>query len=91
VEVAVYRIASEALTNVIRHAHASNCSLDLVAQGSQVCMVITDDGIGLGDDAVAGVGLLSMRERAEELGGACTVADLTPTGTRVEMRLPIVS
>ncbi|HEX9505503.1 MAG TPA: GAF domain-containing sensor histidine kinase [Acidimicrobiia bacterium] len=91
VEVAVYRIASEALTNVIRHAHASNCSLDLVAQGSQVCMVITDDGIGLGDDVVAGVGLSSMRERAEELGGACTVADLTPTGTRVEMRLPIVS
>ena len=72
---AAFRIASEALTNVVRHAAADPrhraCST-AVRRGS--CVEVTDDGRGIGPDVVAGRGTLSMRERAAELGGALTVA-----------------
>jgi len=75
VEVAVYRIAQEALTDVARHAHARTCHvcLSLDRDSSLLELEITDDGVGMPEGRRAGVGLSSMRERAEELGGRCDV------------------
>ena len=91
VEVACYRIVQEALTNVARHAHARTCHVRLlVDRGSGVLEVeITDDGVGISGGRVAGVGLSSMRERAEELGGTLTVERRPEGGTRVLARLPL--
>jgi len=88
VEVAAYRILQEALTNVVRHAAASECVIRLKLDG-ELELEITDDGAGLPDDRRAGVGLSSMRERVVELGGTCVV-EPSPTGdTRVLARLPL--
>ena len=70
VEVAAFRIAQEALTNVVRHAQARRCELRLVLD-DDLRLEISDDGIGLPAVPRAGVGLTSMRERAEEVGGMC--------------------
>ena len=93
VEVAAYRIAQEALTNVVRHAEATHCTVRLSLEGdapTALCLDILDDGVGLPDGHSTGVGLLSMRERAEELGGSCTVERGADGGTEVHARLPIV-
>jgi signal transduction histidine kinase len=91
VEVACYRIVQEALTNVARHAHARACLVRLlVDRRSDVLEVeITDDGVGISGSRVAGVGLSSMRERAEELGGTLAVEPGSEGGTRVLARLPL--
>jgi signal transduction histidine kinase len=88
VEVAVYRIAQEALTNVARHARARNCVVHL-AVDSGVSVEIDDDGVGIPTGRNAGVGLSSMRERASELGGSCVVQSVPEGGTRVLVRLPL--
>ena len=90
VEVAAYRIAQEALTNVLRHAAARTCvvTLSYDEQAALLTVEVTDDGCGLPSDRRAGVGLTSMRERAEELGGSCTVEALPDGGTRVRATLP---
>ncbi len=88
VEVAAYRIVSEALTNVVRHAGASRCTIRLVSHASALEVEVTDDGVGIGEDVSAGVGLLSLRERAEELGGRCEVSCPEVGGTRVWAWLP---
>jgi signal transduction histidine kinase len=92
VEVACYRIAQEAMTNVARHAGARNClvRISLDAEAGVLDLEVTDDGIGLPEDRRAGVGLSSMRERAAELGGTCAAQSLGPAGgTRVLARLPL--
>ena len=91
VEVACYRIVHEALTNVARHAHAKSCHVRLsVDRGAGMLQVeITDDGVGMPGERVAGVGLSSMRERAEELGGTLAVEPDSEGGTRVLARLPL--
>jgi signal transduction histidine kinase len=88
VEVAAYRIAQEALTNVVRHAGARRCVIRL-SLGGALELEITDDGMGLPADHPAGVGLTSMRERAAELGGTCAIEALPGGGTRVLARLPL--
>jgi len=93
VEVAAYRIALEAFTNVTRHAHATTCDIGLSLEGgeppSALCVEITDDGRGLPPGHRAGVGVTSMRERAVELGGECVIERSPAGGTRVQVRLPI--
>jgi signal transduction histidine kinase len=88
VEVAAYRITLEALTNVARHAHAHNCTVHLAVNGA-LELEIVDDGVGLSPEHRAGVGLASMRERAAELGGTCSVERLPAGGTCVRACLPI--
>lgn len=89
VEVAAYRVVSEALTNVSRHAHAGHCTIRLSRSGGQLAVSVTDDGRGIGADVVAGVGLRSLRERAEELGGHCEVRCPDGGGTEVRAWLPM--
>ncbi len=88
VEVAIYRITAEALTNVVRHAAAATCRVRL-AVADRVELTISDDGRGLPSDVVAGVGLLSMHERAAELGGECAVTSTPGAGTTVRVWLPM--
>ena len=92
VEVAAYRIVLEALTNVIRHAQATHCAIrfSLSQNGSQsnLQIEVIDDGVGLPRDLRAGIGLRSMRERAEELDGKLIV-ESQPSVTRVWAILPI--
>ena len=88
VEVAAYRISQEALTNVVRHARAQSCVVRL-AVADEMMLEITDDGVGIPEEHAAGVGLFSMRERAAELGGTCTVERAPEGGTRVLVRLPL--
>jgi signal transduction histidine kinase len=90
VEVAAYRIGTEAMTNAVRHAGAAICSLRLVG-GEDLTVVVEDDGRGLPPERRAGVGLASMRERAAELGGECRVESRPGGGTRVVARLPLAA
>ena len=89
VEVAVYRISAEALTNVVRHAGAKSCTVRLTV-AERLELEISDDGCGIAAAARAGVGLISMRERAAELGGACQVAPAQGGGTSICVWLPLV-
>ena len=91
VEVAAYRIAHEAVTNVVRHATASSCKLSLSvdSDGCELIVVVDDDGQGITDNRRSGVGLHSMRERAAELGGRCDIGQRPGGGTRVYAALPI--
>jgi signal transduction histidine kinase len=93
VEVAAYYIAREAITNTARHARARSCRVHLALQDGpervELRLEITDDGVGLPDERHLGVGLSSMRERAEELGGKFSAESPPEGGTRVLARLPL--
>jgi signal transduction histidine kinase len=92
VEVAAYRIASEALTNVSRHAAARSCRVGIgLDPAGNLLVEVEDDGIGIPPHAVGGVGLAAMRERAVELGGTCDAATGIRGGTRVRARIPVGS
>lgn len=92
-ESAAYRITTEALTNVARHAHAHAATVSIIVTtglgGEMLDISIEDDGLGLAPDHLAGVGLASMRERAAELGGTCSIERRPLRGTRVHARLPL--
>lgn len=90
VEVAVYRIAAEATANALRHSGASEVVLTARREGEALTVAVTDDGCGLDGPRAGGVGLRSMEERAEELGGRCLVTPRPGGGTRVEAYLPLV-
>ena len=88
VEVAAYRIAMEAVTNAERHSDADACTVRLRRDDGVLQVLVRDTGSGLAATPGVGVGLTSMKERAEELGGSCTVTSGPGTGTVVEARLP---
>ena len=90
VEVAAYRIAREAIINTVRHADARECQTTLEVTGSELTVTVEDDGIGIGQVRSSGVGLTSMRERTEELGGSFEVGATKPTGTRITATIPLV-
>lgn len=83
----LYRIAQEALTNVARHAQATQVTIQLNARGRRVVLSVTDDGRGLPADGGAGMGLRIMRYRARMMGGELLLERVDPTGTRVTCRL----
>lgn len=89
VETAVYRIALEAITNAARHSCAQCCTVHLSVVGTELQVEIADDGVGIPVEYRAGTGMISMRERARELGGSFDVRRADDGGTRVCARLPI--
>jgi len=93
--IALYRIAQEALANVARHAEASSVTLRLLGQGSSLQLIVTDNGKGFDLNEVTrlrgaghGLGLISMRERSELLGGTFTVESASNEGTTITVTIP---
>jgi len=90
----IYRIVQEALNNVVKHAHASGASIHLAGSGDLIELLVSDDGIGFSQEAVAqrdgrrGVGLSSMRERAESTGAVFHCLSGSPRGTRIQVSWP---
>jgi signal transduction histidine kinase len=91
VEIAAYRIALEALTNVIRHAHARSCRIRLIRASEMLTVEVVDDGIGLPADYTPGVGVSTMRERAAELGGSCLITSPPSGGVQTLVQLPLLT
>jgi signal transduction histidine kinase len=87
----LFRIAQEALQNIVKHSHAKAASMELKARGGQVLLRIVDDGIGITPEQHhrGGMGLASMRERVWALGGTCQVTSGPRKGTIVEASVPI--
>ncbi len=88
VEVAAFRIASEAMTNVSRHSEATRCQVGIAVNGSFE-LTVSDNGHGTGRSTKRGVGLTSMRERAAELGGTCAITSRPEGGLLVHAVLPL--
>jgi signal transduction histidine kinase len=88
VEVAAYRIATEALTNAVRHAQASRCTIRVTADGS-LHVEVSDDGRGLPSPITPGLGLSSMAERTAEVGGNFEVESVPGAGTTIRAELPL--
>lgn len=96
VETAAFRIVQEAVRNAIRHGRATQVCVDLSLQPDGLIVTVTDDGSGfdpetveMADGVPKGMGLLSMRERAELLGGELFVKAAAGTGTSLSVRLPV--
>ncbi|GAA4819419.1 sensor histidine kinase [Nocardioides caeni] len=89
-EIVVYRVAQEALTNVVRHADASRVDLSLLRIGSDLVLEVADDGRGLGGtpEQVAGTGMAGMHDRAALVGGAVEMTT-GQRGTTVRLRIPV--
>lgn len=95
VQLAIYRIVQESLTNVVRHARASRAVVAVRADGGSYVVTVSDDGVGLDGRSPeekpteGGRGLLGMRERAELLGGALETGRSSLGGLEVTARIPI--
>ena len=90
VEVAAYRIATEAITNVVRHARATRCQVRLERTDGALTVEVVDDGAGLPEPLVPGVGTRSIVERATEIGGTASVRRRADrSGTVVQACLPL--
>lgn len=90
-ETHLFRIAQEALTNVARHAGATNVLMELQRTGDEVSLRIQDNGRGLQTGAVnrrGGLGMIGMRARAQSLGGSATVRSDKGTGVLIEVKVP---
>ena len=90
VEVAAFRIASEAMTNVARHSGASRCRVDLELDVT-LGLTVSDNGRGSARPVGGGVGWTSMTERAAQLGGSCTISSRSDGGLVVRAVLPLES
>jgi two-component system sensor histidine kinase UhpB len=89
IELAVYRIAQEALTNAVRHSHASEVTVSLRCRGGDLLLSVKDSGEGLGERVSAGGGLTGMRERAMLIGAELDIESSPGAGVAVTLRLPL--
>ncbi|MFJ9388886.1 sensor histidine kinase [Nocardioides sp. NPDC101246] len=87
-ELVIYRVAQEALTNVVRHAHAATAELSLCKVGDKVVLTVSDDGRGSAA-LVAGAGISGMRERALLVGADLSVTSTPGRGTTVRLEVPL--
>jgi signal transduction histidine kinase len=96
VETACFRIAQEALTNVVRHARATDAAVTLRKEGSILVLSVKDDGVGFDHEALqrrapraATLGLLGMQERAHAAGGVLEIHSRISKGTEIRLKLPL--
>ncbi len=91
--IAIFRIAQEAMTNIIKHARATEADLSVVVNDSDLTMTIRDNGVGVGLSrarASGSHGLLSMRHRVQALGGTWSMSPgIDGKGTEIQVRLPL--
>ena len=93
-DIALYRIAQEALTNAVRHAGSSNISLVLERRETEIVLLVEDDGHGFDAEKLKKpdrLGLPGMRERAEMLGGSLRLESSPGSGTTLIVEVPIVA
>ena len=88
IEVAAYYVASEALANTAKHAHASHIEMSLERRDTGLLLEIRDDGVG-GADPTGGSGLLGLRDRVEALGGSIRIQSQPGNGTSITVELPL--
>jgi signal transduction histidine kinase len=93
VELAAYRIVQEAITNVGKHANATQCHVHLTHLDDRLLIEVEDDGVGFVEDTdrpiiARGLGLISVRERASRLGGTFNILSTPGQGTRLIVSLP---
>ena len=86
---AAYRVATEAMTNVLKHAEASQVDVRVERRDDRLVLRVVDDGVGIGPSAGVGVGMSSMSERALELGGRFECLSASPHGTEVRAEIPV--
>jgi signal transduction histidine kinase len=91
VEVAAYRVAQEAMTNVVRHSGASRCTVHVDATDGELQVRVQDNGTGVVRPRPGGVGLASMHERAAEIGGRLDLVAVPGSGTTVALHLPLAA
>jgi signal transduction histidine kinase len=93
VEQDLYLVLREGLMNIARHSHASVANVTLTQTDNEVRGSLTDDGVGfdLNQSANQGVGLSSMKERIEKLGGKLEIQSSPGTGAKLSFRLPLVA
>jgi signal transduction histidine kinase len=95
IEVCIYRIVQEALTNVARHSGASVCTVSIIRRERTLHLLIEDDGYGIDPEIIRapdvrrGLGLVGMRERAQALSGTFLIENRLEGGTRVSVTLPV--
>jgi signal transduction histidine kinase len=87
---AAYYVVSEAIANVVKHAHASSIEVDVSAPNGRVVVEVADDGVG-GADATAGSGLRGLADRVAVLDGRLRVESPPAGGTRVVAEIPLES
>jgi signal transduction histidine kinase len=86
--IAFYRVAQEALLNVLKHAHASECLVEITSESDAISLAISDNGVGFVSAKVTrGFGIEGMRERIATLGGSFNVEPIAPSGTQVMAKL----
>jgi signal transduction histidine kinase len=90
-EVAVYRIAQEAVANAVRHADAGSVALTLSAVEGAICLEVRDDGRGFDRDELrtSALGLIAMEERAAALGGRLHIVARPGDGTTIRLECPL--
>jgi signal transduction histidine kinase len=89
ISLSLYRIAQEAMHNIITHSQAKNVQVELGADDTRISLRIIDDGVGFDPShAGAGLGLESMRQRVRALGGFIDISSSPNSGTRIEVRVP---
>jgi signal transduction histidine kinase len=86
----LFRITQEALQNIVKHSGAHHVSIDLIGTDTDLVLTIIDDGMGFDGETVSskGLGLISMGERLEAVGGSLKVRTRPGAGTRVEVAVP---
>ncbi len=88
---ALYRIAQEALHNIVKHARANNVELRMSCGSGWISLEVSDDGVGFdaSGEFPGHLGLRSMSERAERLDGSLEVEAAQGSGTRIRARIPV--
>ena len=85
----LYLVILEAMNNVVRHAHARHVQVTVKGGPDQVALEVRDDGIGISEPYVSGLGITSMRSRMQALGGSFDLAAGPTGGTRLSARVPV--